>query len=437
VARGDPEACRTGSPSADKRNADNRHYVILSGGNSSPSTRTPVPLGAMQCDYFQAGRCRSCALMGVPYAVQLADKQRRCQDVLAGVAPSLHWLEPFASPESAFRNKAKLVVAGSTGSVTLGILDGAGRGVDLRECGLYEAPLQRLLPRAASLVDDLGLEPYDVPARRGELKYLLLTLSPTGDVMLRFVLRSQKHLALLRSRLGVVHERLPEVTVVTANLQPAHKAVVEGDTEIVLSEADALTMPVNDITLHLRPNSFFQTNTAVAAGLYRQARAWVEALDPADVLDLYCGVGGFAFHAMGFGDAASRRVTGVEVSPDAVESARRTADELRRRHTDLGPMTFVVGDATDVVAADGLAARRESVVIVNPPRRGIGPELAGWLEDCGAGHVIYSSCNVDSLARDLGALPSFSARTARLFDMFPQTSHHEVAVLLERTRGWR
>ena len=390
----------------------------------------------MQCDYFDARRCRSCALMGVPYAVQLADKARRCERALAPVAPGVRWLKPFASAESGFRNKAKLVVAGETGSVTVGILDDAGRGVDLRECGLYEEALHRLVPRVADLVDELALEPYDIPARRGELKHVLLTLSPTGEVMLRFVLRSQRHLALLRSRLGLVLDRLPEVEVVSVNLQPVHKAVVEGDTEIVLTETDALTMPVNDITLHLRPNSFFQTNTAVAAGLYRQARGWVDDLDPSKVLDLYCGVGGFALHATGFGSRARRDVLGVEVSAEAVESARRSADELRERHPDLGPTTFLAGDATTVGAVERLSPPYDdSVVIVNPPRRGIGAELAVWLERSGTRHVVYSSCNVDSLARDLAVMPSFAAREARLFDMFPQTAHHEVAVLLERTGG--
>ena len=384
----------------------------------------------MQCDYFDAGRCASCALMGVPYAVQLADKHRRCELALADAAPDVVWLDPFASAESAFRNKAKLVVGGRTGAVTLGILDADAHGVDLRACGLHEQPLQRLIPHVAALVDEMGLEPYDVSARRGELKHVILTLSPAGTVMLRFVLRSRRHLALLESRLPMLLARLPDVAVVSVNLQPEHKAVLEGDTEIVLTSHDVLAMPVNGLTLNLRPNSFFQTNTAVAAGLYRQAQDWMREISPDAVLDLYCGVGGFALHAA---QAGVRRVLGVEVSPDAVLSAERTARELRTVHPDAADVEFTVGDATDpgVLDPDLLRSGRATVV-VNPPRRGIGPDLARWLEQSGAAHVIYSSCNVTSLARDLALLPSFVTRRARLFDMFPQTSHHEVIVLLER-----
>ncbi|HET7799782.1 MAG TPA: methyltransferase domain-containing protein [Humibacillus xanthopallidus] len=384
----------------------------------------------MQCDYFDAHRCRSCALMGVPYAVQLADKQQHCAAVLSAVAPEVRWLDAFASPESGFRNKAKLVVGGEQGAVTLGILDASGRGVDLRDCGLYEPGLHELVPRLAHLVDELGLEPYDVPSRRGELKHLIVTHSPAGAVMLRFVLRSQKQLALLRSRLTVVRERVPEAAVVSVNLQPEHKAVLEGDTELVLTDAQVLPMEVNEITLGLRPNSFFQTNTAVAAGLYRQAQQWFSSVQPRQVLDLYCGVGGFALHAAVLGDGGPAEVVGIEVSPEAVASAEHTAEALRAHRRGMPPTTFRVGDATDVAGLDLLEAG--SLVVVNPPRRGIGSDLAGWLEGSGAAHVVYSSCNVESLARDLALLPTYTARSARLFDMFPQTRHHEVMVLLER-----
>ena len=371
--------------------------------------------------------------MGVPYAVQLAEKQLHCQQALAPVAPEITWLDPFAGPESAFRNKAKLVVGGRTGAVTLGILDPQSNGVDLRACGLHEEPLQHLIPRLADIVDELGLEPYDVTARRGELKHLILTLSPTGEVMLRFVLRSQRHVALLRSRLPRLLERLPDVRVVSVNLQPEHKAVLEGQTEIVLTEQQLLEMPVNGVILNLRPNSFFQTNTAVAAALYRQARDWADEVRPDALLDLYCGVGGFALHCAVDADGAPRRVLGVEVSPEAVRSAELSAERLRAASPHAVEVDFRAGDATDVAGLDpGVLGDGSSMVVVNPPRRGIGPDLASWIERSGADHVTYSSCNVDSLARDLARLPSYVARRARLHDMFPQTSHHEVIVLLER-----
>jgi 23S rRNA (uracil747-C5)-methyltransferase len=180
-------------------------------------------------------------------------------------------------------------------------------------------------------------------------------------------------------------------------------------------------MHVGDVTLHLRPRSFFQTNTSVATALYAQARSWVEQLRPQQVWDLYCGVGGFALNAR-----AADHVTGVELSADAVESARRSAESLGG----ATEFEFHAGDAA-TFAAGAASDDQPDLVVVNPPRRGIGA-LADTLEGGTARHVLYSSCNVESLARDLSRMPSLVVRAARPFAMFPQTRHHEVLVLLER-----
>ncbi|WP_167137472.1 23S rRNA (uracil(747)-C(5))-methyltransferase RlmC [Diaminobutyricimonas sp. TR449] len=374
----------------------------------------------MQCSYFDAGLCRSCTLIEQSYDSQLAGKQQLCSDLLREHA-GLRWAPPVSSPEAGFRNKAKLVVSGTVQQPTLGILDKAGAGIDLRDCGLHGTAIHACLPELANFITRAQLTPYDVPARRGELKYLLLTESPTGELMLRFVLRTDESLPRIRKHLATLLSALPTLTVVSANLHPEHKATLEGALEIALTEQTALSMPLNGIQLHLRPQSFFQTNTAIAAALYRQARDWVGELGPRSVWDLYCGVGGFALHCAD----PSREVVGIETSVEAIASA-----ELSRDEAGLAGVAFQAADATAfALGSDSVP----DLVIVNPPRRGIGDDLARWLEDSPVQHVIYSSCNAHSLARDLKAMPSLRPRRARLFDMFPNTEHHEVMVLLERS----
>jgi 23S rRNA (uracil747-C5)-methyltransferase len=117
-------------------------------------------------------------------------------------------------------------------------------------------------------------------------------------------------------------------------------------------------------------------------------------------------------------------VDGVEVSEQAVVAARRSA-----REAGLDDVGFEAADATGWAAA---RQRQADLVVVNPPRRGIGPDLAAALEAGSARHLLYSSCNPDSLARDLAAMPSLVPVRARVFDMFPHTTHQEVLVLCER-----
>lgn len=373
----------------------------------------------MDCAHFDAGRCRSCTWLPRPYDSQVVAKQDDCARLLAGHT-ALTWLDPAPSRETNFRNKAKMVVTGTSDMPVLGILGESRQGVDLSDCGLHVPAVRDALPVLAEFVTRAGLVPYDLDTRRGELKHLIVTASPDDELMVRFVSRSQEPVARIRKHLPWLAEHLPSLRVATVNLQPEHKAVLEGEREIVLTEESSLLMRVNGLDLHLRPQSFFQTNTDVAAALYRQGRDWIRESDPASLWDLYCGVGGFALHAAD----GHREVTGIELGDEAVTAARQSASEAGLRRIE-----FVAGDATEYALRSN---EPPAMVSVNPPRRGIGTALAGWIEHSGVHDVLYSSCNPVTLTRDLAAMPSLAPVKGRLFDMFPHTSHSEVLVLLRR-----
>lgn len=372
----------------------------------------------MDCRYYDAGVCRSCSWLPTPYAEQLEAKQAHARTSLAAW-PGLRWLPPVASAEERFRTKAKMVVSGTSEQPLLGILDPRGGGIDLRHCPLHVEPLHDALPPLAEFVSRARLAPYDVPTRTGELKHLIVTASPDGQLLVRFVMRSTEALSRIRKHLPWLLERLPGTRVVSVNVQPQHAAVLEGDREVVL-HGESLPVRVNGLVLHLLPQSFFQTNGDIAAALYREAAAWADEVGPGTVWDLYCGVGGFALHLA----APHRTVHGVELSASAVDAARLSAAEAG-----LADVTFEAGDATT-----WLHGGRDvpDLVVVNPPRRGLGADLAAALEEARPRRLLYSSCNPVSLARDLAAMPSLEPVRARVFDMFPHTSHQEVLVLCER-----
>ncbi|WP_281711113.1 methyltransferase domain-containing protein [Dermacoccus nishinomiyaensis] len=374
----------------------------------------------MHCHYFDVGACRSCTNLTVPYDEQLTRKQTSVEHTLAArVAPEA-WLSPAASRPTAFRNKVKLAVGGHVDAPTLGLALPGRPAVDLRECPIQERPIWDVVPDLAGFITYARLMPYDVDARTGELKFVIVTTNTDGELLVRFVVRTNDGVDRLSAALPALTDRLPQIVAVSANIHPEHKAVVEGDVEIALTPRQTLRAPIGDVTLHLQHRSFFQTNTDVAAALYRQARAWADDVDARQVLDLYCGVGGFALHLAD----GTRRVHGVEIEPSAIDSARRSATEAGSDAT----VTFDVGDASTLVMPEHDVP---DLVVVNPPRRGI-EALADALERSCVAHVIYSSCNPTSLAADLAAMPSFDVRAARLFDMFPHTNHAEVAALLSR-----
>jgi 23S rRNA (uracil747-C5)-methyltransferase len=377
----------------------------------------------LQCDHWDRQECRSCAWIERPYDAQLAAKQQLTRDQVRralGDRPEPEWLPPVPSAPAGFRSKAKMVVGGTTDEPTLGLWSPERGFVDIRDCALHTAGIRAALPVLADFVTQAALPPYDVRARRGELKHALVTESPAGELMVRWVLRSTEAETRIRKHLPALMEALPALRVVTLNVQPAHAAVLEGEREIVLTDQRTLPMEVNGLTLHLGPRSFFQTNTEVAATLYRTARAWVDEVGPSTVHDLYCGVGGFALHLA----APDRTVIGVEISADAIAAADRGRDDAGLTAEQV---RFVAGDATTY-----FLDQRADLVVVNPPRRGLGPALAARLEDTGPATVLYSSCNPETLARDLTVLRSYRPVRAQVLDMFPQTAHLEVLTLLTR-----
>jgi 23S rRNA (uracil747-C5)-methyltransferase len=374
----------------------------------------------MHCALYSAGTCRSCQWLEKPYFQQLEEKQHHLQSLLAD-RDVAQWLEPVTGEQSAFRNKAKMVVSGSVERPLLGMLHRDGTPVDLCDCPLYPASFAPIFALLKDFIPRAGLTPYNVARKRGELKYLLLTESTfSGGLMLRFVLRSDSKLAQLRAALPWLQQQLPQLKVISANIQPVHMAIMEGELEIPLTEQQALEEQFNQVPLYIRPQSFFQTNPQVASQLYATARDWVRALDIASMWDLFCGVGGFGLHCA----QPQTKLTGIEISAEAIACAKQSAQTLGLQQVD-----FQALDSTRFATAEGEVPE---LVLVNPPRRGIGNELCDYLNRMAPGYLLYSSCNALSMAKDLAMLPDYRVERVQLFDMFPHTAHYEVLTLLVR-----
>lgn len=388
---------------------------------SAPALVMPMSL-AIPCADYEANRCRSCSWLERPYAEQLASKNAQLQALLATrTSPATEWLSPVASHQSGFRIRAKMVVSGSIESPLLGIVSSDGAGIDLQQCPLYPEPFRPLFSALQRFIRTAALEPYDIGQRRGELKYLLINRSQyDGGVMLRFVLRSKSRLDAIRKHLpGLLAER-PELKVVSVNLQPVHMAVLEGEQEIVLTAQQALREQLNQVPLYQRPKSFFQTNPDVAAALYRTAAEWSAALAIRSLWDLFCGVGGFGLHCA----RAGVSLVGIEREAEAIACAEQSAREMG-----LTDVRFAALEASGFVGGETQAP---DLVLVNPPRRGIGAAICEWLQQTAPQYLIYSSCNAESLARDLAMLPDYQLRRVQLFDLFPHTAHYETLALLVR-----
>ncbi|HCB1500040.1 23S rRNA m(5)U-747 methyltransferase [Klebsiella oxytoca] len=374
----------------------------------------------MHCALYDAGRCRSCQWLELPVPQQLADKMADLHRLLAEI-PVANWCAPVCGPEAGFRNKAKMVVSGSVERPLLGMLHRDGTPEDLTDCPLYPESFAPVFAALKPFIARAGLTPYNVARKRGELKYILLTESQQdGGMMLRFVLRSETKLGQLRAALPELQAQLPQLKVITANIQPVHMAIMEGEQEIFLTDQQALAENFNGVPLWIRPQSFFQTNPVVASQLYATARDWVRELPVNHMWDLFCGVGGFGLHCA----TPHMRLTGIEIAPEAIACAKQSAAELG-----LHNLHFQALDSTQFATGEGEVP---DLVLVNPPRRGIGDALCDYLSRMAPDFIIYSSCNARTMAKDIARLAGYRIERVHLFDMFPHTAHYEVLTLLVR-----
>ncbi len=390
----------------------------------------------MECPHFTAARCQSCRWLASDYPSQLARKQAQLRALLADLSVE-EWCAPVGSPESGFRNKAKMVVLGAAHAPLLGIMSPSGEPVSLTDCALYPNDMQPLLQRLQHWVQQAGLPPYRVDKAKGELKFILLTRSMhTGEYLLRFVLRSEQAIPRIRAALPLLLADYPQIRVISVNIQPVHMAVLEGEQEIFLTDSTRIEENFNGVPLYIRPKSFFQTNPSVAAKLYQTARDWSRTLAPRHIWDLFCGVGGFGLHCAD----AETRLTGIEIEAEAIACAQLSATALG-----LTRVSFAALDADHFASKHSTHAAHHSaaplapslthtpdLVIVNPPRRGLGATLSQQLNRFAPPAILYSSCNPQTLRQDIAALSAYRLKQVQLFDMFPHTAHYEVLALLQR-----
>ncbi len=375
------------------------------------------------CSYFDRALCRSCEWLDRDYAAQLAAKSRSLRSALRWIQDTDYDAairEPAPSATQGFRNRAKMSVTGTSDAPVIGLLGeiDLDEGRELLSCPIHHPRLNQLIEALPEFLRCHGLVPYQIKARKGELKGLIAFYSPmSGQMYLRFVLRSKESLPRLRKLLPELQVRFPDLLCVSANLQPIPHAILEGPEEIVLSERGWIEHRLGPVTLQLVPQAFVQTNVSVATALYQAAAEWIEETRPKAMLELYCGQGAFSL----FAAKSAERIVGIEVNADAVRIANDTA-----RSRGLGHVSFRCSDATQL--AEEVEQIHPDLILANPPRRGLGEGVDLILRQRPV-HFIYSSCNSETLAHDLEKLaPLYQVKRIQIFDMFPHTRHFETLV---------
>ena len=190
---------------------------------------------------------------------------------------------------------------------------------------------------------------------------------------------------------------------------------------------------MEDLKFKVGPKSFYQTNTEQAYYLYSVVRslAFMHYGDNSDetakplVYDLYTGTGTIA----NFVARKARKVVGIEYVPETIEDAK-----VNSNLNNIGNTLFYAGDMKDILTDEFISQHgRPDVLITDPPRAGMHPDVVKTILRAAPKRIVYVSCNPATQARDLAELVAeYQIRVVQPVDMFPHTPHVENVVLLER-----
>lgn len=378
------------------------------------------------CSYYNQSVCRSCDLITVDYTDQIKIKEQKLKTALKELT-NLELENTITSPQLGFRNKAKFSVTGTLENPVIGLTGDTSldEGRELLECSLHVPEINSFLPHLKEFIKITSLTPYSISEKKGELKGIIVFYSGNSkEAYVRFVLRSKESIDRIRKHKDFLTGKIPSLRCISVNIQPVPHAIPEGDTEIFISDVHSITHQLGKIHFSLGPRAFVQTNQVVAEKLYATAAEWVNESRLSKFMELFCGQGAFSL----FSAPSISKGLGIEINPDAVKEANKTAQELG-----LNNLQFKAADAQ--VVESEIKQFHPEIILVNPPRRGLGKSCE-LIMNSKPEMIIYSSCNYETLASDLSKLADdFIIERIKIFDMFPHTSHFETLVQLRAKAG--
>ena len=182
---------------------------------------------------------------------------------------------------------------------------------------------------------------------------------------------------------------------------------------------------MEDLRFKVGPKSFYQTNTEQAYHLYCVAREFANLSGNELVYDLYTGTGTIA----NFVAHKAKKVIGIEYVPEAIEDAK-----VNSQVNNITNTLFYAGDMKDILTNDFIAQHgRPDVIITDPPRAGMHPDVIKVILNAAPKRIVYVSCNPATQARDLQMMDIYyKVAAVQPVDMFPHTPHVENVVLLEK-----
>ena len=386
------------------------------------------------CKHF--GTCGGCKWQPLPYGLQLEAKRKQVEDQLVRLGHlSVPEIRPTLPSDKTiyYRNKLEFTYSNKRwfpwgvdpDSVPAEEKMGLGfhvgkffdKVLDIEHCYLQKDPSNDIRLFCKRYAVSHGLRFFDIRANEGFIRNMFIRTTETGDLMVILCFFHEDREA-REAMLDALADAFPQITSLYYVINKKLNDSI-GDQECILYKgSETIRETMEGLTFRIGPKSFYQTNSGQALKLYSVARDFAELTGKEIVYDLYTGTGTIAQFVSG----RAAKVVGIEYVPEAIDDAKSNAAA-----NGITNCEFFAGDMKDVLVPSFIEEHgRPDVIILDPPRAGIHPDVAKVILDAAPERIVYVSCNPASQARDLAILcEKYEITAVQPVDMFPHTQHVE------------
>lgn len=382
------------------------------------------------CPVYQ--ECGGCQLQHLSYPGQLKAKEELVREAFQrytgsddiNIRPILGMDDPWG-----YRGKAQLQTGENNGRILTGLYSpGSRRLVDISGCPIQYKEINQIVQKVKDILLEADVPVYDDKARAGALRTLVVRSSrQTGEAQVTFVTKTNTF-PKMRQVLNAIRRDLPQVVTVAQNINPAATPLVFGGKTKLLWGKERMDERLGPLQFSLSPRAFFQLNPEQTVQLYDAVKQAAGLTGHELLVDAYCGTGTIALWLAPF----AREVRGIESVREAVDDARRNAAQNGFEH-----VRFYEGEAEKLLREWVAQGVRPDVIVVDPPRTGCDRSLLEAVAKARPKRFVYVSCNPSTLAKDCSYLldQGFRIDSVQPVDMFPQTSHVECVVGIQRVES--
>ncbi|MDD6807020.1 MAG: 23S rRNA (uracil(1939)-C(5))-methyltransferase RlmD [Oscillospiraceae bacterium] len=375
-------------------------------------------------------KCGGCAYRHISYDAELQIKKQRVFDAFTRIG---HFENPplqnvvGSENQNHYRNKAQFPVGqDKNGNLEIGFYAlGSHRIIPCKNCALQPKNFEDILTIVETWIEKNNVSVYSEETKTGLLRHIYIRRGHySKEVMLCLVINgksipNEEHL------INELKEKTDNFKTLVLNVNTKDTNVITGQECITLFGEGYITDTLCGLTFRISPLSFYQVNPPQAERLYTLGKEYAELTKDDVLLDLYCGTG-----TIGLTMANDvKKLVGVEIIPEAIEDAKKNAEI-----NGIDNAEFICGDATKAAESLKKQGLSPSVVLVDPPRKGLTPDLISTIVEMNPTRVVYISCDPATLARDAAQFQSsgYALTRATPLDMFPRTAHVETVVLMSK-----